>query len=288
MEKKTAYIYHHTHWDNEWYFTEEDSNIQLIYHMKELLEALESNQINSFFLDGQTAIVEDYMNAHPEDKQRMTDLTEAGRLSAGPFHAQLDCFISSGESVINNLKIGTRIGDSLGGANRVAYLPDSFGHSQDFPKIFEGMGIHDFVFRRGMGDEHGLPNEFIWDADDGSAVLCSAINCGYGFATEPFVNGTLLKGAGLDYDGKDIAAQMEKLSELSALPDGFLLPIGNDQTPVIRNFNELLAKYNEESDRKTTGSSGPVVFAVPYRFNWFGLDRRFFLISVQKMIGQKK
>ena len=41
MAKKNAYIYHHTHWDNEWYFTEEDSNIQLVYHMKELLDALE-------------------------------------------------------------------------------------------------------------------------------------------------------------------------------------------------------------------------------------------------------
>ena len=249
MEKKTAYIYHHTHWDNEWYFTGEDSNIQLVYHMKELMDALEHHQINTFFLDGQTAIVEDYLNAHPEDRPRITALTEAGRLSAGPFHAQLDCFISSGESVINNLKLGIRLGDSLGGVNRVAYLPDSFGHSQDFPKVFSGMGIRDFVFRRGMGDEHHLPNEFIWDADDGSSVLCSVINSGYGFATEPFVSGTLLEGAGLDYDGKDIAAQMEKLSELSALPDGFLLPIGNDQTPVIRNFNELLAKYNAESHR---------------------------------------
>ena len=249
MSKKTAYIYHHTHWDNEWYFTEENSNVQLMYHMKELLDALECGQINHFFLDGQTAILEDYVTAHPEDRERITALTQTGRLSAGPFHAQLDCFISSGESVINNLKIGTRIGDSLGGSGRVAYLPDSFGQSQDFPKIFNGMDIHDFVFRRGMGDEHNLPNEFLWQSNDGSELLCSAINGGYGFATEPFVNGTLIQNAGKDYDGKDIPSQMEKLAARAVMPDGFLLPIGNDQTPVIRNFNERLAQYNAQSDR---------------------------------------
>lgn len=248
MAKKNAYIYHHTHWDNEWYFTEEDSNIQLVYHMKELLDALEKDQIDYFFLDGQTAIAEDYLRAHPEDRERMAQLISGKRLFVGPFHTQLDSFICSGESVVNNLKIGMRIGDQLGGANRVAYLPDSFGQSQDYPKLFREMDIQDFVFRRGMGDEHNLPNEFIWDGEDGSSVLCSALNCGYGFATEPFVNGSLLKNAGLDYDGKDIASQMRKLSERSALEDGFLLPIGNDQTPVIRNFKQLLEQYNAESE----------------------------------------
>lgn len=248
MSKKNAYIYHHTHWDNEWYFTEEDSNIQLVYHMKELLEALENDQIDYFFLDGQTAIAEDYLRAHPEDRERVAQLIGDKRLFIGPFHTQLDSFICSGESVINNLKIGMSIGDKLGGANRVAYLPDSFGQSQDYPQLFNQMDIQDFVFRRGMGDEHQLPNEFIWDGENGSAVLCSALNCGYGFATEPFVNGSLLKNAGLDYDGKDIASQMRKLADNSVLEDGFLLPIGNDQTPVIRNFKQLIEKYNAESE----------------------------------------
>lgn len=244
--KKTANIYHHTHWDNEWYFTEEDSLIQLSYHMKEMLYALENNIINYFYLDGQTAILEDYVQLHPEDVLRIEALIKNKRLFVGPFHTQLDSFITSGESVINNLRYGIQLGNQYGGVSRVAYLPDSFGQSQDYPKIFNGLDIYDFVFRRGMGDEHNLPLDFIFKSNDGSTLLSTTLNCGYGFATEPFINKTLNKNAGLDYDGKDIASQLDKLEKLSTLENDFLLPIGNDQTPVIYDFNQLLAYYQND------------------------------------------
>ena len=244
--KKKANIYHHTHWDNEWYFTEEDSLIQLTYHMKELLEALENNVIDYFYLDGQSAILEDYLELHQEDKDRVTKLIQDGRLFAGPFLTQIDSFITSGESMINNLRIGMNYVDQYGGTSKVAYLPDSFGQSQDYPKIFRQCGIDSFVFRRGMGDEHELPLDFIYQSNDGSKVITTTLNCGYGFATEPFINHRLTKDAGLDYDGKDISSQLKKLAALSTLEDEFLLPIGNDQTPVIWNFKELLEEYKKD------------------------------------------
>lgn len=75
MNKKiVANIFHHTHWDNEWYFTEEDSLIQLSYHMKELIKAFEEDIIDYFFLDGQTAILDDYMKLHPEDDEKIAKL----------------------------------------------------------------------------------------------------------------------------------------------------------------------------------------------------------------------
>lgn len=244
--KKTANIYHHTHWDNEWYFTEEDSMIQLTYHMKELLHALEEHVIDYFYLDGQTAILEDYLSLHEEDEERVKQLMQDERLFAGPFHTQIDSFITNGESVINNLRYGMNYADRFGGTSRVAYLPDSFGQSQDYPKIFQQLGIDSFVFRRGMGDEHDLPLDFVYRSNDGSSVVASTLNCGYGFATEPFINQRLTKDAGLDYDGKDIASQLKKLADLSTLDNEFLLPIGNDQTPVIWNFKELLAYYQDD------------------------------------------
>lgn len=243
--KKKANIFHHTHWDNEWYFTEEDSLIQLSYHMKELLYALEHNIIDYFYLDGQTAILEDYISLHEEDKERIQDLIRNAKLMVGPFHTQLDSFICSGESIIHNLRYGIQYANQLGGVTNVAYLPDSFGQSQDYPKIFRQFGIESFVFRRGMGDEHQLPLDFIFRSNDGSEVVSTTLHCGYGFATEPFINHTLIKDAGLDYDGKDIKKQLENLSALSTLKDEFLLPIGNDQTPVIWNFKELLAECNQ-------------------------------------------
>lgn len=248
LKKIIANIYHHTHWDNEWYFTEEDSLVQFSYHMKELLNAFEKNIIDYFFLDGQTAIIEDYINLHPEDKNQIKELISQKKLFVGPFNTQLDSFITSGESVINNLRYGINYGNELGGASLVAYLPDSFGQSQDFPKIFNQLGIDSFVFRRGLGDEHDLPLDFIFRSNDGSEVVANTLYCGYGFATEPFCKGTLLSNAGLDYDGKDISSQLNKLVELSTLEDEFLLPIGNDQTPVIWNFKEKLAQYQSVSN----------------------------------------
>lgn len=245
--KKIANVVQHTHWDTEWYFTEEDSLIQLTYHMKELIKALEENVIEHFFLDGQTAILEDYINFHPEDKEKIKKLITNKKLFVGPFHAQLDCFISSGEAVINNLRLGMQIGNKLGGVSKIAYLPDSFGQSQDFPKIFNGFGIKDFIFRRGMGDEHNLPSDFYWKSNDGSEILVNVINCGYGFATAPFIEGTLTQDSGLDYDGKNIVSQINSLEKNSTIKNEFLLPIGNDQTPVIYNFKELLEKYNVTS-----------------------------------------
>lgn len=241
-----ANIYHHTHWDNEWYFTEEDSHIQLTYHMKELLRALEENVIDYFYLDGQTAILEDYLEIHKEDEKRVCHLIQQKKLFVGPFHTQIDSFITSGESIINNLRYGMNYANSVGGTSNVAYLPDSFGQTQDYPKIFKQLGIDSFVFRRGMGDEHHLPLDFIYRSNDGSCVVTTTLNCGYGFATEPFINQRLTKDAGLDYDGKDIKSQLQKLAKLSTLDHEFLLPIGNDQTPVIWNFKELLQYYKDD------------------------------------------
>lgn len=246
--KTKANILHHTHWDNEWYFTEEDSLIQLNYHFSELLSSFEKGEINNFYFDGQTAIIEDYLLLHPEKREEISKLVKENKLVVGPFLAQLDCFISSGEAVINNLKQGIALSKELGHVSNVAYLPDSFGQTQDFPKIFNHFDIHDFVFRRGMGDEHNLALDFIWKSNDGSKVFVNTLNSGYGFATDPFVNKTLLSNAGVDYDGKDVYAQIKKLETESALEREFLLPIGNDQTPVIRDFNELLKFYNENSE----------------------------------------
>ncbi|MEG0366800.1 MAG: glycoside hydrolase family 38 C-terminal domain-containing protein, partial [Coprobacillus sp.] len=170
------------------------------------------------------------------------------RLFVGPFHTQIDSFITSGESVINNLRYGMNYANQYGKTSKVAYLPDSFGQSQDYPKIFNQLGIDSFVFRRGMGDEHQLPLDFNYQSNDGSSVVATTLNCGYGFATEPFINKCLTENAGLDYDGKDIATQLRKLSDLSTLDGEFLLPIGNDQTPVIWNFKELLDYYSDDEN----------------------------------------
>lgn len=245
-KKPVANVVHHTHWDNEWYFTEQDSLIQFIFHMDELMDAFEKKQINKFYLDGQTAILDDYLKAVPSSKERIRELIKNEQLAIGPFHTQPDCFISSGESIINNLEIGMDTAEQYGGVSKVAYLPDSFGHSQDFPKIFNGLGIQDFVFRRGFGDKHQLPLDFYWKSNDGSKLLTNVEVFGYGFATETFMDGTINAELETDYHGLDIHDSIHYLMDNSRIPNQFLLPIGEDQTPVLRDFKKRLDEYNQQ------------------------------------------
>lgn len=246
--KKIANCIHHTHWDPIWYFTAQDAMVQFSYNMKELLDAFEKGLVKDFFLDGQTAAIDEYLEIHPEDRERIKKWVQEKKLFIGPFHSQLDCFISSGESVINNLRLGIAQANRLGGVSKIAYLPDSFGHSQDFPKIFNQMGIYDFVITRGVGDEYDLGSEFWMESNDGSRILVCTMLSGYGYGTYAFKEGTLLSDQAVDYNKIDVKSLIDRLIEKSTVPGEFVFPLGFDQNPAILNIGELIQKYNQESD----------------------------------------
>ena len=57
---KRVYIVPHTHWDREWYFSLEDSNIMLEQDMTRLIDVLENNpDFPSFVYDGQMSIIDE-------------------------------------------------------------------------------------------------------------------------------------------------------------------------------------------------------------------------------------
>ena len=85
--KKIANCIHHTHWDPLWYFTAQDAEVQFAYNMKEMLAAFEEGKISNFFLDGQTAALDDYLRLHPEDKEPISKLVREKKLFIGPFNS---------------------------------------------------------------------------------------------------------------------------------------------------------------------------------------------------------
>lgn len=246
--KKKAYTFHHTHWDAEWYFTEQHSQIQFVYHMNELFEALDKGLIDNYHMDGKSSCMEDYFETCPQDKEKFNKYVKEGKIVVGPLYEQLSSFIAPGESVIKNLQIGMRLADEYGGTSKVAYIPDSFGQIQDFPKIFNGVGIKDFVFRRGMGDVHELKNDFLWKSNDDSEILTTVLQAGYSFAGLAFLKGRLIANAGLNLDKKGIIDLMHACSDNSSVEGQFLFPAGKDNCPVMMNFKELMEKYNNESE----------------------------------------
>ncbi|MGM0169080.1 mannosylglycerate hydrolase [Enterococcus sp. AZ135] len=230
MQRK-VHVIHHTHWDFEWYFTTNESFVQLAYHLDEVMQALEEHQIDYYLLDGQMSILDDYLTSFPEQKARLTHLVKGGKLAIGPWYTQTDELIIRGESIVRNLNLGMELAESLGGYMNIGYLPDSFGQSKDMPKIYNGFGIQQAVFWRGVPNEVTTEREFYWNAEDGSSVLTSNIKDGY------FV------GVGLIYSD-DAHALVNTISD-GATGDDLVLPVGGDQRYIDFNLRKRMALYNQ-------------------------------------------
>ncbi|MEK0315694.1 alpha-mannosidase [Cohnella sp. 56] len=168
----TVNVVSHTHWDREWYQDFQGYRARLVYMMDELIDTMEKEpRYRYFFLDGQTIMVEDYLEIRPDRRDRLMALIVAGRIQVGPWYVMPDEFLVSGESLIRNLMRGFRMARAWGTeAVKSGYIPDVFGHNSQFPQILHGFGIDNAVLFRGFHGD-GDPFEIIWEAADGSRVL---------------------------------------------------------------------------------------------------------------------
>lgn len=171
-------LYLHTHWDREWYWSFEKYRTQLVSVARKIIEDLESGVLSSFHLDGQTSAVEDILEVAPELGPRLKKLVKQGSLSVGPWYVLADQMLVSGESLVRNLDLGLRQSRQLGGAMMVGYCPDTFGHTQDMPRVLNGFGIKTAVVWRGVPLLERGP-DFFWQAPDGSKVLACLLPDGY-------------------------------------------------------------------------------------------------------------
>ncbi|MCH4169982.1 MAG: alpha-mannosidase [Lactobacillus sp.] len=230
---KNIHAIAHTHWDFEWYFTRQEAQVQFAFHMDEVFSALASHQLDYYLLDGQLSIVDDYLSNFPEKASEFQKYVQAKRLFIGPWYTQVDEMVTSGEAMVRNLRLGTQLGADLGGAMAVGYLPDSFGQSQDMPKIYNGFDIYDAVFWRGTPLEKNA-RYFYWTSDDDHKVLVANIKNGYYAGVDLVENAdfkTLMARIGTDTTANDLA-----------------LPIGGDQRAVDFNLKTRIQLANNASD----------------------------------------
>jgi mannosylglycerate hydrolase len=169
----------HTHWDREWYAPFQTFRLRLVHVVDAVLDLLEHDpSFSHFVLDGQTAMVDDYLDVRPEAEARIRALAGAGRLSLGPWHTQPDEFLVSGETLVRDLQAGMARSAELGGTMAVGYLPDSFGHVAQMPQLLAAAGIAHAVVFRGVPDDIGS-TAFWWEAPDGSRVRAEHLALGY-------------------------------------------------------------------------------------------------------------
>ncbi|MFA7184096.1 MAG: glycoside hydrolase family 38 C-terminal domain-containing protein [Victivallales bacterium] len=176
VSKNIFHIISHTHWDREWYLTFQTFRAALVEMVDYLLEVLENNPEFKFMFDGQTVVLEDYLEIKPENEKLLNHYISTQRLSIGPWYILPDEFLPDGESLIRNLLIGHQIAERLGGVMKVGYIPDTFGHIAALPQIFGGFGIDNAVIWRGV---ESLNTEFIWRAPDGTEALTVWLPTGY-------------------------------------------------------------------------------------------------------------
>jgi alpha-mannosidase len=167
----------HTHWDREWYEPFAVFSERLVDMMDTLLD-LEAHGFPHFHLDGQTAMIDDYLERRPERTDELAQRVAEGGLSAGPWVAQMDEFLTSGESHVRNLEIGLARARELGRALEVGYMPDQFGHIGQMPQILRNGGIQRAMVWRGV-PQAIESSSFRWRAPDGSQVLTEYMVFGY-------------------------------------------------------------------------------------------------------------
>ncbi|MDP9295686.1 MAG: hypothetical protein M3O88_03180 [Actinomycetota bacterium] len=211
----------HTHWDREWYEPFSVFSERLVDMMDTLLD-LADNDFPHFHLDGQTAMIDDYLAIRPEREADIRGLVAEGRLSAGPWFTQMDEFLTSGESHIRNLERGLARAIELGLELDVGYLPDQFGHIGQMPQILRHAGLERAVVWRGVPLSIER-DAFRWEAPDGSSVLTEYLAFGY-------FNGGAFSGAGDPEELAEAIARCVERQRPFMASDRILVMVGSDHT----------------------------------------------------------
>ncbi|MGE5222647.1 MAG: alpha-mannosidase [Omnitrophica WOR_2 bacterium] len=176
-----ASVVSHTHWDRAWYVSFQEFRARLVRLVDRLFDLLDRRpEYRVYTLDGQMAVLEDYLEVRASQADRLKAFCRSGRIQVGPWYVLSDEFLVSPEALIRNMQLGHAMGIDYGGVTKIGYVPDGFGHIAQLPQILRGFGIDNVFFWRGLGNEgEQLGSEFEWRAPDGSAVTAVWMPFGY-------------------------------------------------------------------------------------------------------------
>lgn len=180
-KKYDVHLLSNSHWDREWYMSHEKYLARLVPLMDRLVEIMKTQPDYIFVMDGQYAMLEDYLAIRPEATDNVKAWMAEGRLKVGPWYTQPLETLISGEAMIRNLQHGIAETEKLGPAMRVSYEIDEFGHASQTPQILSGFGISGAIAWRGL--PKNSRSAVRWQSPDGSAVTLFYSNDGYGEAT---------------------------------------------------------------------------------------------------------
>ncbi len=238
--KKQVIAYLHTHWDREWYREFEVFRLRLLRVFDNVLEMLENNKIPSFYFDGQVSALLDYLEIRPEKEGLVRKFIAEKKLYIGPCYTLVDEFLTDKTVFEKNLEIGLKISKDFGCTDFIGYLADTFGHSQNIPKIFKDFGINKCVVWRGCGD---IPSEFSFNG-------INTVNLIRGYFMDIFSAPMTI-----EQKAEWLKGNLDKIAEKSG--NYLLLPIGADHLGVEPDITEQIEKVNSLLDNYEIKLSNP-------------------------------
>jgi alpha-mannosidase len=242
--KSKVHVVPHSHWDREWYFTIEDSNMILVENLDRLMDVLEQDSAyTSYVFDAQASVIEDYLTIRPENRERLKSLIQTRRLLIGPWYTQTDTLLVHTESIIRNLLYGVKFAKSFGHSMQVGYLPDIFGQNAYLPSIFHEFGMEYCILQRGLyNDQISKDLNFWWKSPDGRGVKTNYIFFGYG-------PGKFLE-ASVSYLTERLDPILSTLEEMNQSTNQLLLPAGGDQVLVREHFPKTVKWLNQHDKNR--------------------------------------
>jgi mannosylglycerate hydrolase len=232
------YLVPHTHWDREWYEPFQRFRLRLVDLVDGVLERAEADRRFCFTFDGQTAMLEDYLEIRPEAESRIKALVATGQLAVGPWRILSDEFLVSGETLVRNLEAGVARAGRLGQVMAVGYLPDEFGHAAQVPQLLRRAGFGHAAVWRGVPaavDRHA----FHWSAPDGSEVRTEYLIGGYGNAAGLFAYPDVAVAGG---------RLLERLASFFG-DDPVLAMYGADHSAPLPDLLDVVEEVNRGQDR---------------------------------------
>lgn len=226
----------HTHWDREWYFTKAETQVLLRNHMFEVIEFLEKNKDIIYVLDGQSVMLDDFIEFAPKWRERVERLVRRGALRVGPWYTQTDLLLVHGESIIRNLYYGMKKALEYGDVMKVGYAPDTFGHSAQMPQIYSQFGIDSTFFWRGYSELKAEKSDFLWKGIDGSIIF--GVNLATGYQGAKY----------LESDKDELKVRMDKIMKVLdnySSGESRLIMNGHDQMPIQKNIHSIMDNIRE-------------------------------------------
>ncbi len=246
-EKINVHVVTHTHWDREWYAPFEIFKGRLFSLIDGLIEKIgKYPDFKYFMLDGQTVVLEDYLEENPQEREELAKLIHDYKIIVGPWYILPDEFLVTGEAMIRNFLIGQDVLKSLDVPSmQIGYLPDMFGHNAYTPSVLRGLGLKAAVIWRGVGDAC-RDTEFIWKSPNGDEILTVNLLHGYG-------NGAHF-GKSISETKKVFAKEIEFLSEHKAT-NNVLIMNGTDHEFPMYELVEKFSSWETEMKINLTHST---------------------------------